>query len=201
MEFLHNQSKNACMSLTERQEGIILPIVTQLIEKHISLTKWQKGEIKLMARIRGLTANQIAKRIYNREDNVYDKKVITKQLITSVLLMYMDECRKALAEGERIEISKVGSIIPEVKVHEGNFNLPMCNKDGGNPPYTKLKITRNNLLGETMNRNLLRNIENGIYGLDKLPFSKQQMDILKKSGYIPADAELKNGDDKQWQNT
>ncbi|MCI9109598.1 MAG: hypothetical protein HFI00_15680 [Lachnospiraceae bacterium] len=154
-----------------------------------------------MARIRGLTANQIAKRIYNREDNVYDKKVITKQLITSVLLMYMDECRKALAEGERIEISKVGSIIPEVKVHEGNFNLPMCNKDGGNPPYTKLKITRNNLLGETMNRNLLRNIENGIYGLDKLPFSKQQMDILKKSGYIPADAELKNGDDKQWQNT
>ena len=64
----------------------------------------------------------------------------------------------------------------------------MCNKDGGNPPYTKLKITRNNLLGETMNRNLLRNIENGIYGLDKLPFSKQQMDILKKSGYIPKDA-------------
>ena len=201
MEFLHNQSKNACMSLTERQEGIILPIVTQLIEKHISLTKWQKGEIKLMARIRGLTANQIAKRIYNREDNVYDKKVITKQLITSVLLMYMDECRKALAEGERIEISKVGSIIPEVKVHEGNFNLPMCNKDGGNPPYTKLKITRNNLLGETMNRNLLRNIENGIYGLDKLPFSKQQMDILKKSGYIPKDAvaedaEIENGDEE-----
>ena len=149
-----------------------------------------------MARIRGLTANQIAKRIYNREDNVYDKKVITKQLITSVLLMYMDECRKALAEGERIEISKVGSIIPEVKVHEGNFNLPMCNKDGGNPPYTKLKITRNNLLSETMNRNLLRNIENGIYGLDKLPFSKQQMDILKKSGYISEDAEIRNGDDE-----
>ena len=41
--------------------------------------------------------------------------------------MYMDECKKALEEGERIEISKVGSIIPEVKVHEGNFNLPMCN--------------------------------------------------------------------------
>lgn len=77
MEFLHNQSKNAHMNLTERQEGIISSIVTPLIEKHISLTKWQKGEIKLMARIRGLTANQIAKRIYNREDNVYDKKVIS----------------------------------------------------------------------------------------------------------------------------
>ena len=91
--------------------------------------------------------------------------------------MYMDECRKALAEGERIEISKVGSIIPEVKVHEGNFNLPMCNKDGGNPLYTKLKIARNHLLSETMNRNLLKNIENGICGLEQLPFSRQQMDI------------------------
>ncbi len=122
--------------------------------------------------------------------------LITKQLITNILLMYMDECRKALAEGERIEISKVGSIIPEVKVYEGNFNLPMCNKDGGNPPYTKLKITRNNLLSDTMNNALIKNIENGIYGLDKLPFSRQQMDILKKSGYIPADAEIKNGDDE-----
>lgn len=149
-----------------------------------------------MARIRGLTANQIAKRIYNREDNVYDKKVITKQLITSILHMYMDECRKALAEGERIEISKVGSIIPEVKVHEGNFNLPMCNKDGGNPPYTKLRIRRNNLLVDVMNNVLIKNIENGIYGLDKLPFSRQQMDILKKSGYIPEDAEIENGDDE-----
>ena len=149
-----------------------------------------------MARIRGLTANQIAKRIYNREDNVYDKKVITKQLITSILLMYMDECKKALEEGERIEISKVGSIIPEVKVHEGNFNLPMCNKDSGNPPYTKLRIRRNNLFGETMNKILLRNIESGVCGLDKLPFSRQQMNILKKSGYIPADAEIKNGDDE-----
>ena len=94
----------------------------------------------------------------------------------------MDECRKALAEGERIEISKVGSIIPEIKVHIGNFNLPMCNKDSGNPPSTKLKITRNNIPRDTMNKNLLRNIENCIYGLEKLPFSRQQVDILKKSG-------------------
>ena len=146
-----------------------------------------------MARVKGtkaLSSYKMAKRISDRKDNVYDKKVITKQLITSVLLMYMDECRKALAEGERIEISKVGSIIPEVKVHEGNFNLPICNKDGGNPPYTKLRIRRNNLLGDIMNRLLIKNIENGIYGLDKLPFSKQQMDILKKSGCISEDAEI-----------
>ena len=47
-----------------------------------------------------------------------------------------------------------------------------------------------------MNKNLLRNIENGIYGLEKLPFSRQQMNILKKSGYIPADAKIENGDDE-----
>lgn len=151
-----------------------------------------------MARVKGtktLTAFKMAKRICDREDNIYNKKLINRQVVTDILQMYMDECCKALKEGERIEISKVGTIVPEVKVHIGNFNLSMCNKDDGNPPYTKLKITRNNLLRDSMNRNLLRNIENGIYGLDKLPFSRQQMDILKKSGYISEDVEIENGDE------
>ena len=42
-----------------------------------------------MARVKGtkaLSAYKMAKRIYNREDNVDDKKVITKQLITNILL-------------------------------------------------------------------------------------------------------------------
>ena len=141
-----------------------------------------------MARVKGtkaLSAYKMAKRISDRKDNVYDKRIIE-----NILNMYMDECRKALLSGERVQITKVGTIIPEVKVHEGNFNLPICNKDGGNPPYTKLRIRRNNLLGDIMNRLLIKNIENGIYGLDKLPFSRQQMDILKKSGYIPENAEI-----------
>lgn len=141
-----------------------------------------------MARVKGtkaLSSYKMAKRISDRKDNVYDKRIIE-----NILNMYMDECRKALLSGERVQITKVGTIIPEVKVHEGNFNLPICNKDGGNPPYTKLRIRRNNLLGDIMNRLLIKNIENGIYGLDKLPFSKQQMDILKKSGCISEDAEI-----------
>lgn len=146
-----------------------------------------------MARVKGtkaLSAYKMAKRISDRKDNVYDKRIIE-----NILNMYMDECRKALLSGERVQITKVGTIIPEVKVHEGNFNLPICNKDGGNPPYTKLRIRRNNLLGDIMNRLLIKNIENGIYGLEKLPFSRKQMDILKKSGYIPADAEIEEGED------
>lgn len=138
-----------------------------------------------------LTACKMAKRICDRSDNIYDKRIIE-----NILKMYMDECRKALLAGERVQITKVGTIIPEVKVHEGNFNLPRCNKEGGNPPYTKLRMRRNNLLVEAMNNTLTKNIENGIYGLEKLPFSRQQMDILKKSGYIPEDAEIRNGDDE-----
>lgn len=157
------------------------------------MTKWQKGELRQMARVKGtkaLSAYKMAKRISDRKDNVYNKRIIE-----NILNMYMDECRKALLSGERVQITKVGTIIPEVKIRLF-YNLTICNKDGGNPPYTKLRIRRNNLLGDIMNRLLIKNIENGIYGLDKLPFSRQQMDILKKSGYIPADAEIKNGDDE-----
>lgn len=140
-----------------------------------------------MARVKGtkaLSAYKMAKRISDRKDNVYDKRIIK-----NILNMYMDECRKALLSGERVQITKVGTIIPEVKTRLF-YNLPICNKEGGNPPYTKLKISRNDLLGEAMNRTLVKNIENGIYGLEKLPFSKQQFDILKGGGYIPEDAEL-----------
>lgn len=67
------------MRLTERQERQYKGTYQLLIEKHISLTKWQKGEIDTMARVKVLSAYKMAKRIYNREDNVYDKKVITRQ--------------------------------------------------------------------------------------------------------------------------
>lgn len=138
-----------------------------------------------------LSASKMTKRICDREDNIYNRRTIE-----DILNMYMDECRKALLSGERVRISKVGTITPEVKVREGNFNLPMCNKDGGNPPYTQLKIRRNNLLGEAMNKLLARNIKNGIYGLEELPFSKKQMNILKQSGTIPEDARIESGDEE-----
>lgn len=147
-----------------------------------------------MTRLKGtttMTAYKMAKRICDRKDNVYDKRVIE-----NILDMYMEECEKALLSGERVQITKVGTIIPEVKVHIGNFNLPVCNKEGGNPPYTKLRLRRNNLFGEAMNRKLLKNIENGIYGLENLSFITQQLNILKKGGYIPQDVEIEKGDEE-----
>ena len=90
-----------------------------------------------MGRIEALTAYQMAKRISERKENIYDIGTIK-----NILDAYMDECYKALLDGERVQISKVGTIIPEVKTHE-HFNLPICNKEGGNPPYTRFRISRN----------------------------------------------------------
>lgn len=143
-----------------------------------------------MARRKTMTAFRMAKRICDNADNVYNKKLINRQVVTDILKMYMDECHKALLKGECIEITGVGTIVPEVKVHIGNYNLPMCNKEGKNPPYTKLRITRTKSLRNGMNKNLTENIANGIYGLEELPFSKQQLKIMKDNGYIPEDAEL-----------
>lgn len=53
-----------------------------------------------------------------------------------------------------------------------------------------MRMSRTNTLHDKMNETLLENIENGIYGLEKLPFSKQQIPYLKNGGFIPEDAEL-----------
>lgn len=137
-----------------------------------------------MAKRNGLSASKMASRILDREDNKYKREIVY-----SILQMYMDECRKALIRGERVQISGVGTIIPEVKTHIGNFNLPVCNREGGNPPYTRIRMSRNNSLGEKMNVTLRENIENGVLGLEKLPFDKRQITILKDSGYISVDEE------------
>lgn len=149
-----------------------------------------KEVTKSMTKYQGLTANQMAGRILHREDNTYKKEIIKR-----VLDMYADEIYKAMLNGERVQISGVGTIIPEIKTHIGNYNMPICNKfheNGNPPPYTKIRISRNWSIKEAMDMQLFRNIENGILGLKKLPFDVQQINILKKSGFIksyPEEAE------------
>lgn len=121
----------------------------------------------------------MAGRILAREDNLYKKEIVK-----NILDMYAEEIQKALLNGERVLISGVGTIIPEVKTHRNCF-LPTCdNSNHENAPYTKIRMSRTNALYEKMNQKLLDNIEKGILGLEKLPFDVQQIDILKKSGYI-----------------
>ena len=125
----------------------------------------------------GLTAYKAANRIHDRKDNIYSERVIY-----DVLKMYMDECKKGLLSGERVQLSGIGTIIPEVKVHERDVRV--CDKNCENLPYTSLKMSRNHSLVREMNQTLQRNIENGIIGLEELPFSKQQIAILRNGGFI-----------------
>jgi len=61
---------------------------------------------------------KMAARIYNREDNLYKQDIIK-----DILRMYADEVRKCMINGERVQISKVGTIIPwcVVKVWSKTF--------------------------------------------------------------------------------
>lgn len=135
---------------------------------------------------KGLSAKKMAARIESREGNIYKQGMIKE-----ILDMYADEIRKAILNGERVQISKVGCICPVIKTHVGSYRLPCTNRTGNDnpPPYTTVKITRNWRLRQAMNAELLKNVEKGIYGLNKLPFDIRQLNILKDSGYIPEDAE------------
>ena len=131
----------------------------------------------------GLAANKMAARILNREDNKYKK-----ELIYDVLKMYMDECRKAVLNGERVQITGVGTIIPKLRTHKGAFNMPICNRCEGNPPpYVEVKLSRNDSFRKELSEKLLKNLDNGIIGLGKLSFDVQQINILKNSGFIKED--------------
>lgn len=131
----------------------------------------------------GLSANKMAARICNRDDNLYKHSVVKE-----ILDMYMKEIRKAVIKGERVQITGVGTIIPEVKTHMRHCYLPTCQNVGDDSPYTKVKITQNDALRTEMNQMLHKNMKNGIWGLEMRRFDTQQMNILKRGGFIPEDA-------------
>ena len=119
-------------------------------------------------------------RVAKREDNIYHPK-----MISAILNMYLDECRKALLKGERVQLKGIGTLIPEIKAHKQYFNPRTCDSVDEYLPCTKVRVWRSRTLINEMNKTLLKNIQNGILGLEELPFSKQQITILKDSGFIP----------------
>lgn len=126
-----------------------------------------------------LQESAMASRIYYRKDNTYSKKVIK-----DILKMYSDEIRGAMINGERVQISRVGTIIPEVKTHRSCY-LPTCNNLlHENAPYTRIRMTRTLSIGEAMDEKLMNNMDNGILGLEKTRFDSQQLTNLRNAGYI-----------------
>ena len=119
-------------------------------------------------------------RVAKREDNIYHPK-----MISAILNMYLDECRKALLKGERVQLKGIGTLIPEIKTHKQYFNPRICDSVDEFLPCTKVRVSRSRTLINEMNKTLLKNIQNGILGLEELPFSKQQITILRDSGFIP----------------
>lgn len=144
-----------------------------------------------MSLYQGLTTNMMASRVYQRANN----RIFRREFIYDILKMYIEEVQKALLQGERVQIPGVGTLIPEIKTRE-KFNMPCCNKDDGNPPYTDIRLKQNQQFRAKMTQSLLKNIDNGIYGLDKLPFRETQMDYLKDKGFIPEDAKLSEDEEE-----
>ena len=133
----------------------------------------------------GLTTNTMTDRVYNRIDN----EMFRWSYIRKILQAYHEELQKALLRGERVLIPGVGTLIPEIKLKE-KFNMPCCNKEGGNLPYTDIRLSRNLKFQINMTKTLQENIMNGIYGLEKLPLKEEQLDYLKEKGFAPKNAKL-----------
>ena len=119
-------------------------------------------------------------RIAGREDNIYHPK-----MISSILNMYLDECRKALMKGENVQLKGIGTLMPEIKTHRRYYSFHTCENVDEYLPYTRLRMHRSRTLINDMDKTLLKNIQDGILGLEELPFDKQQITNLKNCGLVP----------------
>lgn len=137
--------------------------------------------------------SKMTSRVAKRKDNIYHQKIIS-----AILNMYLDECRKALLKGERVQLKGIGTLIPEIKTHKHYFNPRTCDSVDEYLPCTKVRVWRSRTLINEMNKTLLKNIQNGIFGLEELPFSKQQITILKDGGIIP-DEENENEENDEYE--
>ena len=128
-----------------------------------------------------LTENKMAARICEREDNHYYKHT----MIREILKMYAEEMRKALLDGERVNITGVGTIIPEIKLSEQRYSIPKLNKgEGTPPPFARLRISNNHKMRVAINNQLNKNLREGIYGLKEIRFSDEQIDFMIENGHI-----------------
>lgn len=128
----------------------------------------------------GLTKKQIASRILKRKDNIY-----SLDTVKNIIQMYLEECSIALENGEKINLSGLGTLTPKVHTPR-TYNISSCNiADGENPPYTSIFFIKNRKLKEKMDHHYIKNIERGFLGLsEKCKCNAMQRTILIEKGYI-----------------
>lgn len=99
----------------------------------------------------GVTQEKFVDRITNREDNI-----LKRDLIKEVVKMYNDEIRKALMDGEKVNIGGVGSIIPKIHVPRC-YCLP-TNANNEITPYIGAYFHKNRKFKDEINGKLKKNI-------------------------------------------
>lgn len=129
-------------------------------------------------RVYGLTTKQIAERIMQRDDNIYRIEVIR-----DILDKYCEECMSALLDGEKLNLSGVGTLTP--KIHAPVTMNIFGDDDERKVPYVTIDYRRNTKLKDKMNRKYRNNIQNGFAGLsDKCVCTTQQRNILIEKGLL-----------------
>lgn len=140
-------------------------------------------------RIYGLTVKQIAERIMQREDNIYRIEVIR-----DILDQYCEECAKALTDGEKLNLSGIGTLTP--KIHAPVSMNIFDDEDERKVPYVTVNYHRNNKLKDRMNSRYRKNIENGFAGLsEKCICTTQQRNTLIEKGVM--EGEIVNAKEDQ----
>lgn len=140
-------------------------------------------------RVYGLTTKQIAERIMQREDNIYRIEVIR-----DILDRYSEECMKALIDGEKLNLSGIGTLTP--KIHAPITMNIFDDRDEKRIPYVTVNYRRNTKLKDRMNSRYRKNISNGFAGLsDKCVCTTQQRNVLIEKGVM--EGEIINAEENQ----
>lgn len=110
----------------------------------------------------GLTIKRATEEVFNRDDNVYNRKTIEK-----ILKMYAEECLETLVNGGKVNLKGVGSIRPYVANYK-HCGLPSM-KDKEDSSYTaiKIRVLTSDILKERIKDKLIQNKEKGIDGLEE----------------------------------
>lgn len=137
----------------------------------------------------GLTVEQLAERIMQREDNIYYRM----ESIRDVIYKFCDECVKALENGEKINLTGLGTLTPSIHapVTMNIFDA----EDEKRIPYVTVQYRRSTKLKNSMNNKYRKNIENGFAGLSEHCIcDTRQRNTLIEKGLLKVEGENTDGD-------
>lgn len=126
----------------------------------------------------GTTVKSLAERVWKREDNPFKKEYIMK-----ILKLYHEEIYKALLDGEKINLSKIGTLTP--KLHAPISNNLYPDDEDKCQPYVSIDYVQNRKLKNAASDRFRRNIQDGFDGLSEHCIcTTQQRNTLIRKGFL-----------------